>query len=94
MRRNTGGKVEFIGLNTTLDPFSLAAGYAIRAEDVFIDTGRPRVRLGRLELSEDQLPPTVPSVGARPLGLFSYATPSGEESVVLVRTDGIFQRKG
>jgi len=87
MRRNVGGKLEFIGVNTTTDKHSLSSGYAIRAEEVFIRSGRVQSRLGRKELSEDQLNPQ------RPLGLFPYATVNGNQSMVIVRLDGIYQRR-
>lgn len=88
MRRNIGGKFEFRGLNLSVDKYSAESNYAIVADNVFIDSGRPVVRLGRRELSEDQSTPQ------RVLGIFNYATVDGRESMIIVRTDAIYQRIG
>jgi hypothetical protein len=88
-RRRPGFSDEFIGLNVNESPYSVGPQYAITADNVIIESGRIESRPGRVELSEDQLT----AMGT--LGLHNYNPASGAlRSLVIVRPDGIFQRKG
>lgn len=80
---------QFLGLNVNDSEYQVPANQAIVADDVIVESGRVETRPGRKELSEDQIDPK-PTIG-----LFNYTPPAGSlRSLIIVRTDGIYQRIG
>lgn len=87
IRRRTTS--DFIGLDLSKATTRVSEQHAIVASNVRIDSGKVVPRLGRVELAEDQI--NVHDT----LGLAEYTPPDrNPRSIVFIRSDGIYQRKG